>query len=184
MFHTGRPIIGSTIQNTVNYVVGAGYSSSDPMIYQLTLPRDHPDGERPVEIFDKSKALRRFEKALKIMENETTVLILMDIYFSVEASDIIANKLPNGSYIQHHRLRQDNRGASEFVKNQLSKTKKPSKKFLICDWPSAAGYEATAVIFVTEDKGGLGSHSDSSGYATNCLRAKAKLVIYTTPRGL
>ena len=123
------------------------------------------------------------------MENETTVLILMDIYFSEEFSDMIANKLPNGSYIQHNRLRQDSRGASEFVKNQLSKTKKPSKKFLICDWPSAAGYEATAVIFVTEDKGGLSSkftssNSDHNGYAINCQRAKAKLVIYTAPRGL
>ena len=182
MFHTGRPIIGSTIQNTVNTVY-AGYQASDPMIYQLTLPKDHPDGERPVEIFDKSRGLHKFEKALKIMENETTVLILMDLYFSDEFSDIIANKLPNGSYIQHHRHRQDNRGASEFVKNQLSKTTKPSKKFLICDWPSAAGYESTAVIFVTEDKCGY-SNSEINGYATNCLRAKAKLVIYTAPRGM
>ena len=59
MFHTG-----STVQNW--YVVHAGYSSSDPMTYQLLLPKDHPDGERPVEIFDKSKALRKFEKALKL----------------------------------------------------------------------------------------------------------------------
>ena len=85
--------------------------------------------------------------------------------------------MPEDSYIQHHEFRQDNPGASKFVRDQLSKTGNPPKKFLICDWLSSAGYEAPAVIFVYVDKT-LGSDMDDHRYATYCQRAKSKLVIY------
>ena len=88
------------------------------------------------------------------MENESTVLILVGHFFSASTYDSIVAKLPKESYVQHHEFCQNNQGAFEFVKDQLRKSKKPSKKFLICDWTSSAGYEAPAVIFV------LGSKSD------------------------
>ena len=58
--------------------------------------------------------------------------------------------------------------------------KKPKKKFLIGDWLSIAGYEATSVIFVSLDKR-TNSGIDDHRYATYCQRAKAKLVIYRAP---
>jgi hypothetical protein len=159
-----------------------------PVHYRLKLPKDLPDGERPVRIVDKSTTFRKFEEALKIMENETTVLILMDNTFDVFTIDNIIKKMPMGSFILHHEFSQDNHGASEFVKNQQcnSKTamskKKTKKKFLIGDWLSTAGYETTAVIFVSLDnKNRLNSGRDDHRYATYCQRAKAKLVIYRAP---
>ena len=160
----GLTLIGMTIRG-------------DPMTYQLTLPKDHPNGVQPVKILDKSRGLCMFKQALEIMENERTVMILLDNNFSVFTSDFICLKLPEDSYIQHHEFHQDNPGASEFVKDQFSKNEKPPKKFLICDWLSSAGYEAPAVIFVSVDKR-LGSDIDDHRYATYCQRAKSKLVVY------
>ena len=157
--------------------VGLSGLGGDPMTYQLTLPKDHPNGVQPVKILDKSRGLCMFKQALEIMENERTVMILLDNHFNVFISDLICLKLPQDSYIQHHEFRLNNPGASEFVRDQLSKTEKPPKKFLICDWLSSAGYEAPAVIFVSLDKR-LGSDMDDHRYATYCQRAKSKLVIY------
>ena len=51
------------------------------------------------------------------------------------------------------------------------KTNRSAVKYLFVDWLSAAGYEAPAVIFVTDD---FNRHKN----ATYCQRAKAKLTIY------
>ena len=173
--------------------VNTGGVVVSPVPCWLTLPKDHPNGERPVKIVDKSTTFRKFGEALKIMENESTVLILMDNKFDVFTSEKITNKLPNGSYIIHHEFHQDNQGAFKFVKNEMynSKTKmlmkKPKKKFLLGDWLSTAGYEATAVIFVSLDTmDDYNQFPDYNRYATYCQRAKAKLVIYRAfigPRG-
>ena len=177
----------------VGNTIGAGRVVITPVPYWLTLPKDHPNGEGPVKIVDKSTTFCKFEEALKIMENETTVLILMDNKFDVFISDKIAKKLPKGSYIIHHEFHQDNRGAFKFVKNEMhnSKTKmlvkKPKKKFLIGDWLSTAGYEATAVIFISLDtttRDFLSGIMDDHSLATYCQRAKAKLVIYRAPNAV
>ena len=189
--------LGSAIQRTFNYVLGTGGVGNTvgtggvvitPVPYWLTLPKDHPNGERPVKIVDKSSTFLKFGEALKIMENETTVLILMDNKFDVFTVDKITKRLPEGSYILHHKYHQDNHGAFKFVKNEMhnSKTKmlmkKPKKKFLLGDWLSTAGYEATAVIFVSLDpRTKANSGMDDHRYATYCQRAKAKLVIYRAP---
>ena len=47
-----------------------------------------------------------------------------------------------------------------------------TKKFLISDWYTVAGFEAPAVIIVTD-----GMKENDSRFATFCMRAKAKLVV-------
>ena len=47
-----------------------------------------------------------------------------------------------------------------------------TKKFLISDWQTAAGFEAPAVIIVSEE-----ILENESSFATHCMRAKAKLVV-------
>ena len=196
-YYKNHSFLGSAIQN---YVLGTGGVGNTvgtggrvvitPVPYWLTLPKDHPNGERPVKIVDKSTTFLKFEEALKIMENEATVLILMDNKFDVFTSHNITKRLPEGSYILHHEFHQDNHGAFKFVKDETynSKTKKLVKKtktkFLIGDWLSTAGYEATAVIFISLDTTTRANSlygMDDHRYATYCQRAKAKLVIYRAP---
>ena len=146
----------------------------------MILPKDHPDGPKPVTIEETSSDLAKFHEALGIMANESQVLILIDtnqirdevLHFM----SLLAEKLPEGSYVEHHRFKQDNQGASDWVKalhymqsDEMRKMIK--KKYLISDWLSAAGYEVPSVIFVTRDL-------DKPWNATHCQRAKAKLVIY------
>ena len=157
-----------------------GYNPGQKMKYQLIVPKDHPDGPTPVTIEETSSDLTKFQEALGIMANESQVLILIDtnqirdevLHFM----SLLAEKLPEGSYVEHHRFKQDNQGASDWVKalhymqsDEMRKMIK--KKYLISDWLSAAGYEVPSVIFVTRDL-------DKPWNATHCQRAKAKLVIY------
>ena len=153
------------------------------MKYQLIVPKDHPDGPTPVIIEETRSDLRKFRQALHIMANESQVLILIDtnqirdevIHFM----SLLAKKLPRDSYVEYHRFRQDNQGASDWVKalqymqsDEMRNMIK--KKYLISDWLSAAGYEVPSVIFVTRDL-------DKPWNATHCQRAKAKLVVYKMP---
>ena len=65
----------------------------------------------------------------------------------------------------------------------FEKSKKPSKKFLLCDWLSSAGYEAPAVIFVS-DAEGLGSNADQRYLCHLLPKSKGKigyLGIYSAP---
>ena len=134
-------------------------------------------------IEETSSDLAKFHEALGIMANESQVLILIDtnqirdevLHFM----SLLAEKLPEGSYVEHHRFKQDNQGASDWVKmlhymqsDEMRKMIK--KKYLISDWLSAAGCEVPSVIFVTRDL-------DKPWNATHCQRAKAKLVIYRMP---
>ena len=153
------------------------------MSYQLKLSKDHPDGQTPQTIEDYSSDLRKFQKALDIIADESQVLILTDTFGNISESTIarIISMLPNDSYIQHHRHKQDHNGAATWVqthlKDQMKKCKTKSsdkKKYLIGDWYSTAGYEVPTVIFVTK-------RLDDPRNATFCQRAKANLVIYYAP---
>ena len=121
------------------------------------------------------------DKVLETMASQTQVLILIDTNrIFDEFIDLIVRKLKKGGYVQHHVFKQDKTGAEAWVKslNQMKKRVpgKESKteqkaKYLLVDWLSAAGYEAPAVILVTDDFNRLKN-------ATYCQRAKAKLTIY------
>ena len=63
------------------------------------------------------------------------------------------------------------RETNKMSKQNFIKTNRSAVKYLFVDWLSAAGYEAPAVIFVTDD---FNRHKN----ATYCQRAKAKLTIY------
>ena len=172
-------------------VKGGVYTDGgDSMNYVISLPKDHPDGQAPQTITGNRSDFRDFQKALDIMAAESQVLILVGTYFiSGNDIDLMASKLPEGSWIQHHAAqdKHDNTGVCAWVKAHLPGMKKSQamkeemgsigsskekKKYLIADWYSSAGFEFPAVIFVTNDY--INDHRN----ATFCQRAKAKLVIY------
>ena len=170
-------------------------SGGESMIYVISLPKDHPDGYAPQTIIGNINDFRDFEKALDIMATEIQVLILVDTKnISGNNIDKMASKLPEGSWIQHHRNKQDNTDACAWVKAHLHyyyqtemkkrkamvveeirrRSSKENKKYLIAGWYTSAGFEFPAVIWVTK-KSSI-RHDDRT--ATYCQRAKAKLVIY------
>ena len=151
----------------------------DKMSYQLMIPKDHLDGIAPLRITDDSKEFWNFRRALDFMKDEKQVLILIDtdnIYGLAFRS--LRQKLPDNSFIEYHRHKQDEIAAVSWASDlQKSNTMKDpnQKKFLIGDWFSTAGFEAPAVIFITK-------YDDTANNATFCQRAKAKLVIYHVPK--
>ena len=99
-------------------VTYAGYGYS--MNYVISLPKDHPDGQPPQTIKGNESDFRYFEKALDIMAAESQVLILVDTYVIHRNDiDLMASKLPEGSWIHYHRYKQDNTGAYDWVKAHL-----------------------------------------------------------------
>lgn len=163
----------------------------------ITLPKDHPDGEAPQTISGSERDYRYFEKALDIMAAERQVLILVDtgIFSNESDSNRLTSKLPQASWIMHNEYKQDNAGASAWVKAHLNNQQQQqtgmknkhatecensneNKKYLIADWFASAGFEFPAVIFVTTEL-----NTDMNAYF--CQRTKAKLVIYhAQPSGL
>ena len=75
-------------------------------------------------------------------------------------------------------INQDNKGAEAWVGRQknflVRQNGKKNPKYLLSDWYSTAGYEASAVIFVVKNL-------NEARNSTFCQRAKAKLVIYHVP---
>ena len=151
----------------------------DSMNYQLMIPKDLLDGIAPLKITDDSKELWKFYQVLDFMAHEKQVLILIDtdnIYGFAFRS--LRQRLPKGSFIEHHRHKQNEIAATAWALDlQKPNTMKDpnQKKYLIGDWFSSAGFEAPAVIFITK-------YQDAANNATFCQRAKAKLVIYHVPK--
>ena len=93
--------------------------------HELTLPLDHPDGERPKIVYENRKFRTDYlDNVLKTMANQSHVLILIDTnrVFD-EFIDKIVGQLTNEGYIQHHVFKQDTTGAEAWVKslNQMNK---------------------------------------------------------------
>ena len=137
--------------------------------------RSHPKGEEPTTINDDSSDLIKFKEALDLVKDEKQVLILLDRYIKESARKTIAGKLPRSSYTEHHRNKTDNDGAAAWVEHHLTRQEEDATnqkfKFLIGDWWTTAGYEAPAVIYVTDDL-------TRNNMATQVQRAKAKLIMY------
>ena len=71
------------------------------------MPRDHPDGAAPKTIKDDSEDFSKFQEALDAVANESQVMLIADTkYIYKNTRDLILSKLPEGSYIQHHRITQ------------------------------------------------------------------------------
>ena len=155
-----------------------GVAGVNPVAFNLTLLKDHPDGTVPETIIDDSMDLRKFKEALKLTAAESHVLILVDTDNIFNRTIVfLTEKLPKGSYIEHRILHQNNELAAAWIAHHQLKKRSSNgegkQKFLIADWHSSAGYEVPAVIFVCRY---LNDHKN----ATFCQRAKAKLVIYKT----
>ena len=153
-----------------------------PTNYQLTLPKDHPDGEKP--------KTENVSTSLEFMADEEKVLIVFDYALSPTKAMKFYRSLPKDSNGQDscvvHVGDQNwdvpnsiNSDVAAWVRSLQCPIKKNDtleetsrKKFLISDWFTAAGFEAPAVIIVA----GKNMENDSS-FATHCMRAKAKLVV-------
>ena len=128
--------------------------------------------------------------SLKFMVDEGKVLIVFDHGLSATKSMKFFRSLPKDSNGQDscvvHVGRQNwdvpNGNNSDVaawvrslqcpVKNNGTMEETSTKKFLISDWRTAAGFEAPAVIIVSEE-----ILENESSFATHCMRAKAKLVV-------
>ena len=143
--------------------------------YSVLLAKDHPQGEQSITIKDDSNDLSQFKEALDLMKDEKQVLILLDTFFSKNASDVISAHLPENSYTEHYDYKHDNDSAAAWVEHHMNCQENDAIdqnfKFLIGDWCTTAGYEVPALIFVTNDL-------DYYNIPTHIQRAKAKLVIY------
>ena len=164
----------------VECVGGQGEGLIDPMLFELQILKDMPDGVPPVIIRDDTRDLSEFELAVKKVEMDSQVLILLDkLFLGKKNCQMLTSRLPVGSYVEHHMLKKDREGASKWVENleiantfnQQNSGNTVEKKYLIGDWYSSAGYEVPSVIFVTRDP-------DCKRNPTFCQRAKAKLIIY------
>ena len=152
--------------------------SSETLSYNLSIPKDHPDGETHKPIFDDSTDLLKFKEALELMKNEHQVLIFVDWMLDECALKSIVNHMTEGTYTEHHAWKPNNHGAKSWVEYHLEKQEGDIPdvkfKFLIGDWNSTAGYEFPAIIFVTD--------AMNQPHHPTCLqRAKAKLIIYEAP---
>ena len=146
------------------------------------MPKDHLDGEKP-------KTENVFT-SLEFMADEEKVLILFDYELTATKAMKFFRSLPKDSngqdnYVVHvgchiwNIPNSNNSDVAAWVRSLQCPIKKndameetSTKKFLISDWFTAAGFEAPAVIIVT----GEGMEHDSI-FATHCMRAKAKLVV-------
>ena len=130
----------------------------------------------PETIVAESSDFSDFKKATDAMALENKVLIMIPSYFFSNVTNMIKRNLPGDSFIEHHEKARNNEKAKDWVKVHLCKTTavKNKEKYMICDWHSAAGYEAPAVILVTKSL-------DDLRNATFCQRAQAKLIIYHVP---
>ena len=141
---------------------------------------DHPDSKAPMTITDETgRDFCNFHKAMDFMRNEPQVLILLE--YSFNSSDI-REILPEDSYIQHTDFNSDNKGAAAWVRElqqhqQTERSKAEEnmakKKYMIADWKTATGFEAPAVIVVTQM-----ASDHTNAMPTKLQRAKAKLVVY------
>ena len=146
------------------------------------MPKDHPDGQKP-------EMTENASTSLEFMADEAKVLIVLDYLLSATKTMKFCRSLPKDSngqdnYVVHVGQQNldvpnsNNSDVAAWVRSLQCPIKKndtmeetSTKKFLISDWYTAAGFEAPAVIFVTDF---LSYHPS---FATNCMRAKAKLVV-------
>ena len=146
------------------------------------MPKDHPDGQKP--------KTENVSTSLEFMADEEKVLILFDHALTATKAMKFIRSLPKDSngqdnyvvYVSYHVLdvpNSNNSDVAAWVRSLQCPAKKndtmeetSTKKFLISDWYTAAGFEAPAVIIVTDEK--IENHPR---FATHCMRAKSKLVV-------
>ena len=90
-------------------VSGSGGLSYDEIQYTLSLAKDHPNGEESTTIYEESKDLIKFKKALDLVKNDKQVLILIETFASKMVYEAVAAQLPKNSYTEHHHFKTDNR---------------------------------------------------------------------------
>ena len=152
-----------------------GVRKGSPITYQLTVPKDHPDGPKPFNV-----SRENWATSLEFMADEANVLIVLDVEkFEIQKEFLVSftGMLPKESYISHTSFYIEGNSKKSNVDAWVRSLQCPTernaitKKYLICDWPTAAGFEAPAVIIVTD------LNLNDPRYAAYCMRAKAKLVV-------
>ena len=133
---------------------------------------------------------RNVSTSLEFMADEAKVLIVFDHWLNETKAMKFISSLPKDSNGQDscvvHVGRQNwdvpnsnNSDVAAWVRSLQCPIKKndtmeetSTKKFLISDWHTAAGFEAPAVIIVSNER-----LENYPRFATHCMRAKAKLVV-------
>ena len=152
------------------------------------MPKDHPDGEKP-----KTETV---SNSLEFMADEEKVLILFDHALTATKAMKFIRSLPKDSNGQDSCVvhvgdpiwdvpNSNNSDVAAWVRSLQCPIKKidameetSTNKFLISDWRTAAGFEAPAVIIVTDQNWDRQDYNENDpGFATYCMRAKAKLVV-------
>ena len=106
-----------SITETMNVKIAGGeaqYASSSKnssMTYSIRILKDQIDGLAPLTITDTTPNLKDFSQALKRMEKETQVLILIETQKVSEKSiEKLIRQLPKGSFHEYHQHNQDDSG--------------------------------------------------------------------------
>ena len=128
--------------------------------------------------------------SLEFMADEAKVLIVFDHALNPTKAKKFFSSLPKDSNGQDscvvHTVfysgkipNSNNSDVAAWVRSLQYPIKKndtmeetSTKKFLISDWFTAAGFEAPAVIIVSNER-----LENYPRFATHCMRAKAKLVV-------
>ena len=135
----------------------------DKLRSRLALPIDLNESVSEVLVIHEDTNLSYFDvSVLSLMENEHKVLLIMA--FSNDKLHLIKNKLPENNFIIHTNDEKNEEEACEWVCG------KSSKKFLIADADTVAGYEFSTVIMVV--------HKDMKDNVSSlCQRATARLIV-------
>ena len=81
--------------------------------YKVSILKDHIDGITPLVITDRSNEFQKFALALKRIERESQVLILIETQtVSPESCNKLTRKLPKGSFHNYNQHSQDDDGKS------------------------------------------------------------------------
>ena len=126
------------MENVENYPI------IDKLRSRLALPIDLNESAAEVLEIHEDTNLSYFDvSALSLVENEHKVLLIMA--FSNDKLHLIKNKLPENNFIIHTNDEKNEVEACEWVCG------KSSKKFLIADADTVAGFEFSTVIMVVAE---------------------------------
>merc|ERR1711971_1292836 len=143
-------------------VSGSGYVGNK-VSTKLALPIDLSESVEEVRlIYDDANLSNLQTSVLNLVKNEQKVLIILP--YSSSKLDLVKRKLPQDSFIVHKYNELIEEEACEWISGRSS------KKFLIADDETVAGYEFDTVTIVAHK-----DHKDD--ISSVCQRATARLIV-------
>ena len=129
---------------------------------KLALPIDLSESVEEVRLIHEDANLSNFQTSvLNLVKNDQKVLIIL--VFS-RGPKLVKSKLPQDSFIVHKHDEANEGEACEWISGRSS------KKFLIADADTVAGYEFDTVII-------LSGKDRKNNFASLCQRATSRLIV-------